>query len=498
MRVGESTLVVSRKLTMVDKIDPKQPPLMDTICAIATPAGKGGIGIVKISGLNALSLCRSVFYKKVRALPGQDVGKAVADTTFEFRHRHMYHGYIRESATGQVVDEVLCVYMSSPHSYTGDDVVEIHSHSGPAVLETILHMVLQRGGRCAEPGEFTQRAFLNGRIDLTQAEGVIDLINAESTSAMKIAAKKVSGELRRHIQRIRARVLDLITLIEAGIDFPDEVGPSLGIDQKFAEIMREVLPKIERLIRHHDQGRVFREGFRLAIVGRPNVGKSSLLNRLLGHDRAIVTDIPGTTRDLIHETVSINGASIVLTDTAGIQATDNPIEKIGIEKTKSQIAACDLILFVVDARDGIGADQIGWFEPADRKKLMIVANKIDLKDNFCEYHPPERLVDLPLVCISAKTAFGVESLWDAIKNFIFRDCEVTLADTIVPNFRQKLALQNALTDLARACHAFRENIPLEMIAIDLQGCLDALGSILGINVREDVLDCIFKEFCIGK
>jgi tRNA modification GTPase len=483
---------------MIGTPDQKQRPSLDTICAIATPVGKGGIGVVKISGSNALALGRSVFYKKERVIHHASVGNTTPPSYIEFRPRHMYHGYILENASGRVVDEVLWVYMNGPHSYTGEDVVEIHSHSGPAVLETIFNLILQRGGRCAEPGEFTQRAFLNGRIDLTQAEGVMDLINAKSSSALNIAAKQVSGEFSRHIQNLRARVLDLITRIEAGIDFPDEVGPALGLDQKFAEIQREVLPGIERLIRQHEQGRVFREGFRLALVGRPNVGKSSLLNRLLGHDRAIVTDIPGTTRDVIHETVSINGAPIVLTDTAGIQPTDNPIEKIGIGKTKTQIAASDLILFVVDVRDGIGEEEIGWFDSVDRKRLLIVVNKVDLIDDSCEYKPPESFADLPLICISAKTAFGVEELWEAIKNLMFRGCALDLTDAIVPNFRQKVALQNALAELASASHAFRENIPLEMIAIDLQGCLTALGSVLGINVREDVLDCIFKEFCIGK
>lgn len=483
---------------MTGQPDPKQHALGDTICAIATPPGKGGIGIVKISGSNALSLGRSVFRKKGRLREDASAQSVASPSHTKIRPRHMYHGYIRENATGRVIDEVLWVYMDGPHSYTGEDVVEIHCHSGSAVLETIFNLVLLSGGRCAEPGEFTQRAFLNGRIDLTQAEGVMDLINAKTTSALRIAAQQVSGEFRRHIHHIRGRVFDLITQIEAGIDFPDDVDPGLALDQKFADIQREVLPGIERLIRHYEQGRVFREGFRLALVGPPNVGKSSLLNRLLGRDRAIVTDIPGTTRDLIHETVSINGAPIVLTDTAGIQDTDNPIEKIGIEKTKTQIAAADLILFVVDARHGIGVEEVGWFDSADHKRLLIVVNKLDLIDNSRKFKPPENFSELPVVCVSAKTGVGVDALWGAIKNLIFKGCAVDLNDTIIPNFRQKGALQRALAELAGASRAFQEKTPLEMVAIDLQECLAALGTVLGINVREDVLDCIFKEFCIGK
>ena len=484
---------------MTNQRFPPKPTFQDTICAIATPSGKGGIGIVKISGSNALCLGRSIFYKKVRASQENEVGGTSAATSgVEFRPRHMYHGYIREELTGRVVDEVLCVYMKGPQSYTGEDVIEIHAHGGVSVLEAIIKMVLQRGGRCAEPGEFTQRAFLNGRIDLTQAEGVMDLINAKSASAMKIAAKQVAGAFGSQIHDVRARILNLITLIEVGIDFPDEVGPTPEIDQKFAEIQGEVLPGIQQLIRRHEQGRVFREGFRLTLVGRPNVGKSSLLNRLLGRERAIVTDIPGTTRDLIHEGLSINGAPVVLTDTAGIQTTENPIERIGIEKTKGQLATSDLILFVVDAQHGIGKDEIGWFDPDHRQKLLVAINKVDLKDDAREHNLPEAFSDLPIVCISAKTGFGMETLWDAIRNRLFQGLTMGLEDGIVPNFRQKEALQNALTHLASAVQAYRDDVPLEMIAIDLQETLSALGSVLGINLREDILECIFKEFCIGK
>jgi tRNA modification GTPase len=478
---------------------PQKPSPRDTICAIATPHGKGGIGIVKISGPGALYLGRSIFHKKECASQETDVeGSAAAASQIEFRPRHMYHGYIREELSGGVVDEVLWVYMNGPHSYTGEDVVEIHAHGGASVLETIMKMILRRGGRYAEPGEFTQRAFLNGRIDLTQAEGVMDLINANSASAMKVAAQQVAGGFGRHIHDVRAWILNLITLIEAGIDFPDELDPIPDIVHKFAEIQREVLPGIQQLIQRHEEGWLFREGFRLTLVGRPNVGKSSLLNRLLGCERAIVTDIPGTTRDLIQEGININGAPIVLTDTAGIQATDNPIERIGIEKTKGQLASSDLILLVVDAQYGIEGDEIGWFKPDQRQKLLIAINKVDLKDSAWEPSIPEAFGELPSVCISAKTGYGMEALWGALRDRLFEGRTVDLGDGIVPNLRQKEALQNALMHLASAVQAYREDVPLEMIAIDLQETLTALDSVLGIHVREDVLDCIFKNFCIGK
>ncbi|MGD8541149.1 MAG: tRNA uridine-5-carboxymethylaminomethyl(34) synthesis GTPase MnmE [Desulfobacteraceae bacterium] len=478
---------------------PQGPSLEDTICAIATPPGKGGIGIVKISGPKALHLGRAVFCKKRSAIADKNVGKgSTAPLGIEYRPRHMYHGYIREALGGRPVDEVLFVYMNGPHSYTGEDVVEIHAHGGASVLETIFKMVIQQGGRCAAPGEFTQRAFINGRIDLTQAEGVMELISAKSTSAVRIAAKQVAGEFGRHIQQVRAKILGLATVIEAWIDFPDDVGPALEIDQKFAEIQREVLPGIQHLVRRHEEGRGFREGFRLALVGRPNVGKSSLLNKLSGRERAIVTEIPGTTRDLIHETVSINGASIVLTDTAGIQATENPIEKIGIEKTKNQIAASDLILLVVDAQNGLVDDEIGWFGLEDFNKLLVVINKVDLTGHSWQNRLPGAFGDLPKICVSAKTGFGMEALLGAIADRLFAGQTPNLADTVVPNFRQKEGLEKTLTHLASAVQAYQEAVPLEMVAIDLRACLTALEDILGINVRQDILECIFKEFCVGK
>jgi tRNA modification GTPase len=478
---------------------PQRSSLEDTICAIATPPGKGGIGVVKISGPKALHLGRAVFCKKRSAIADKDIGEvSTAGLGVEYRPRHMYHGYIREAVGGRPVDEVLFVYMNGPHSYTGEDVVEIHAHGGTSVLETIFKMVVQGGGRCAAPGEFTQRAFINGRIDLTQAEGVMELINAKSTSAVKLAAKQVAGEFGRRIHDVRVKILGLITVIEAWIDFPDDVGPAVEIDQKFAEIQREVLPCIQQLVRRHEEGRGFREGFRLALVGRPNVGKSSLLNRLSGRERAIVTEIPGTTRDLIHETVSINGAPIVLTDTAGIQATENPIEKIGIEKTKNQIAASDLVLLVVDPQNGLVDDEIGWFRPEDYKKLLVVINKVDLTGNSWESRLPGVFGNLPKICVSAKTGFGMEALLGAIENRLFGGRTPNLADTIVPNYRQKEGLQKTLAHLASAVQAYQEEVPLEMIAIDLQACLTALEDILGINVRQDILEYIFKEFCVGK
>jgi tRNA modification GTPase len=484
---------------MSGRYPPQKSFIEDTICAIATPPGKGGIGVVKISGPQALHLGRAVFCKKRSANPDKDIGKvSTAALGIEYRPRHMYHGYIREADSGRPVDEVLFVYMKGPHSYTGEDVVEIHAHGGASVMETIFKMVIQRGGRCAAPGEFTQRAFVNGRIDLTQAEGVMDLINAKSSSALKIAANQVAGEFGRRIHRIRAKVLGLVTMIEAWIDFPDDIGPALEIDQTFAEIQREVLPGIQQLIRRHEEGRGFREGFRLALVGRPNVGKSSLLNRLLGRERAIVTEIPGTTRDLIHETVSLNGASIVLTDTAGIQATENPIEKIGIEKAKNQITTSDLILLVVDSQNDLVDDEIGWFRPEDFKKLLVVINKVDLTGNSRQPRLPGAFGDLPKIYISAKTGFGTEALLDAIGNRLFGGRTPSVADTIVPNYRQKEGLHKTLTHLASAVDAYREEVPLEMIAIDLRAGLAALEDILGINVRQDILDRIFKEFCVGK
>ncbi|MEE4355810.1 MAG: tRNA uridine-5-carboxymethylaminomethyl(34) synthesis GTPase MnmE [Desulfococcaceae bacterium] len=463
----------------------------DNIAAIATPPGKGGIGIIRISGPDALPLAASLFSKSADP---EKKGMKPGD----FISHRMYHGYIR-TAGGRMVDEVLLVCMKSPRSYTCEDVVEIQAHSGPAVLRKILELLMAKGVRLAEPGEFTRRAFLNGRIDLTRAEAVMDIIEAGSADASEAAAAQVRGDLKQQIEMIREKLLQIQSETAAAIDFPEDTGEEIRTDRILKEIKEHVCPPLETLLQRYEDAHVLREGLRLTIAGKPNVGKSSLMNRLLRKERAIVTPVPGTTRDMIEETLLIRGISIVLTDTAGVHDSDDPVEKIGIERSRERIQQADLILFMTDSGSPVTKEDHAVFSAIGSKPLIWIRNKSDLKNAGAEAEIPKAWAHLPRITISALQNRGTDKLRDLIAETVLRSSgKEKAAGTVIPNLRHKQALEKSLTAVKTAVEGMENELPFELISIDLQDALDFLGEIIGLTVKEDVLDRIFSNFCIGK
>ncbi|MFO7750325.1 MAG: tRNA uridine-5-carboxymethylaminomethyl(34) synthesis GTPase MnmE [Desulfobacteraceae bacterium] len=456
----------------------------ETIAAIATPPGSGGIGIVRISGPDALKVVSGLF--------GRSDSRAKENLFLE-SHR-MVHGYIFEAASGFVIDEVMLVAMLAPRSYTAEDVVEIQSHSGSFVMKTILNQVLLKGARLAEPGEFTKRAFLNNRIDLTQAEAVADIINARTAGSLKIAASQNTGALRVLIEDARTRLIDFLAQVESAIDFPDETEQLISCDQGAATLER-VIALCRKAIRQYEDAHFLRDGVKLVICGAPNVGKSSLMNRLLETERAIVTSVPGTTRDLIEDNVNINGLPFVISDTAGMHQTDDLVEKIGIEKAKTHIQEADLVLFMKEAGTvNFEKEFVSVVPPG--KKVIVVINKTDLLKTDDVPALPETFETIPWIGISALENRGIDELRKMITRETVQNLENT--SSIVPNLRHKLALERAVKCLNNAKHGLETNLEEETLAIDIRNGADYLGQITGDTAGIDILDTIFKNFCIGK
>jgi tRNA modification GTPase len=455
----------------------------DTIAAIATPPGSGGIGIIRISGPKAMALVPRFF----------GTGPTGPDPDPALESHRVVHGYVFDDQTGRVIDEVLLLPMRAPRSYTAEDVVEIQAHSGPLVMATILDKVISAGARIADPGEFTKRAFLNGRIDLTQAEAVADIINARTSGSLRIAASQSLGELKLAIQGSRDSLIELLALVEAAIDFPDEtqelVPQTLGLDR-----VRSVLTACQGFIQKYEDAHFLRDGIKLAICGPPNVGKSSLMNRLLEKERSIVTAIPGTTRDLIEESLNISGIPFLVSDTAGMHQTDDLVEKIGIERAKKHIANSDLILFMKSAGSDISATELQAIVPEDKKTILVI-NKIDLIDDPLEDLPPA-IAKLPCVRVSALEDIGIDVLRKKITDLSIGD----LADTssVVPNLRHRKALERAVEILKTVETGFLNDQEEETLAIDIRNAADLLGEIIGDTAGIDILDTIFSNFCIGK
>lgn len=505
--------------------------ITDTIAAIATPPGPGGgIGIVRISGPGAVSVALSMFTRNAETISPSDFSglRIVTGLT----SHQVLHGYLFDPEKREIIDEVLLIPMISPRSYTGEDVVEIQAHSGPLVLKTILDLVLARGVRLADPGEFTRRAFLNGRIDLSQAEAVMDIIEARSSEALKIAVSQGLGHLKEVVQKARESLISLLTHIEAAIDFPDETGEFLhGSDA--ALLLTEILDVCQRAVRQYDDAGFLREGLKLSICGPPNVGKSSLMNRLLERERSIVTDIPGTTRDLIEEPLNINSMPFLISDTAGLHHTDDPIERIGIDRAKAHVTQSDLVLWVKDARDGglQWEDEITALIP-EGKKVIGVLNKIDRlapdqvaalpkgikiskrpwsdgisatseHENKICFHGKKEEIDpqttadaFPVCAVSAKYGQGVEGLKQTILDVVVSG--VNFTSSIVPNARHKRALCRAIDALEAARQGLSKEIVAETLSIDIKNGIEALGEITGDTAGVDILDHIFSRFCIGK
>jgi tRNA modification GTPase len=457
--------------------------LDDTIAAIATPLGEGGVGIVKISGPEANSILDQLFTPAIR--------------TNRMEPRRLIFGRICDPQTGETLDEVLAVYMPAPHSYTRQDVVEIQAHGGIVPLRRILQLALAAGARPAEPGEMTLRAFVNGRLDLAQAEAVLDMVQARTEAALRVAAEQLGGSLSARVRQVRARLVDLLAYLEASIDFvEDEIPP-----QEVVPPLREVGAALEEILSTADRGLIYRQGIRAAILGRPNVGKSSLLNALLRGDRAIVTPIPGTTRDTLEETVNIQGVPLVLVDTAGIRAeTDDEIERIGVARSRAALDRADLALLVIDGSCPLNDADREIAALIGPKPALMVVNKHDL--------PPwsdgqaEALASLlpaaPRLNVSALTGEGIEALEEAIVEMVFGGA-VTTADTpLVSNPRHQALLARALDHVRAAEGGHLGGLSPDLVAIDVREAVDALGEITGETATEDLLEAIFSKFCIGK
>lgn len=498
----------------------------DTIAAISTPQGEGGIGVIRISGPEALNIARDIF----RSKSGQSFS--------ELKPRQMAYGLIVDDPNGRgepgcgdydgsdpcppgmfiegptILDEAMVCCFPAPNSYTAEDVVEIQCHGSAVSLRKILSLVLARGARIAEPGEFTKRAFLNGRLDLSQAEAVMDLIKARTDRTYEVALDQLEGSFSRGIRAIRADLTDVLVDMAVNIDYPDEDIEELTYE-KLGRGLESVEKKIQKYLATCGTGKILREGLRVSIIGKPNVGKSSLLNALLREERAIVTEIAGTTRDTIEETISVDGLPVILTDTAGIRDTDNIIEKIGVERSKEAFNRADLVIFTVDLSRPLDDEDIDIAKRLTDRNVILFLNKEDLKAN-ADDRPDrasgavlgmseedlsalhEMLPDATFIEGSAKEESGLDALRDCIKNIVYKDEAESRSSEIVTNVRHENLLREALGSVRDAIAQTEAREPLELIEIDVNAAYLSLGTIIGEETEGDIIDEVFKRFCLGK
>lgn len=454
-----------------------------TIAAIATAVvpQQGSVGIVRVSGFHALAIAQTLFYA-----PGKQVWES---------HRVLY-GYIRHPQTRQIVDEALLLIMKAPRSYTREDVVEFHCHGGIMAVQQVLQLCLENGARLAQPGEFTLRAFLNGRLDLTQAESIADLVGAKSPQAAQTALAGLQGKLAHPIRQLRAQCLDILAEIEARIDFEEDLPPL--DDKQIISDIDSIAAEISKLLATKDQGELLRTGLKVAIVGRPNVGKSSLLNAWSQSDRAIVTDLPGTTRDVVESQLVVGGIPVQVLDTAGIRDTIDQVEKIGVERSRHAANTADLVLFTIDAATGWTDGDQQIYAQVQHRPLILVINKIDLVDSqFVTALPYPKHIK-HIVYTAAAQNQGIDALETTILEIVHTG-KVQAADMdLAINQRQAAALTQAKIALSQVQATIAQQLPLDFWTIDLRGTIQALGEITGEEVTESVLDRIFSKFCIGK
>lgn len=495
-------------------------PMEDTIAAISTPFGEGGIGIIRISGGNSLSILNNIF------VPAS--GKPL-------KNRMMTYGHIFDD-NKNVIDEVMAVFMKAPGTYTVEDVAEVNCHGGTVPVRRILSLILSKGARLAEPGEFTKRAFLNGRLDLTQAEAVVDLVSAKAEKAFDVAIGQLEGSLSDRIKECRNNLTDILVYLAVNIDYPDEDIEEITYEKLESELL-SVVTKINRLLESHDTGRILKEGLRVAIIGKPNVGKSSLMNALLRESRAIVTDIPGTTRDTIEEDISIRGIPIILIDTAGIRETDDKIEAIGIERSKNSFNKADLTIMVMDGSCDIESSDLEILEKLDPKKSIILLNKNDLKSritaddidramegkiisgketqisddvskkpcrsddvagNFCDSSVERESLRIGIHSVSLKKIDDILYIEDILLNKINAGNTTQKNSPIITNIRHKDLLERAERAISDAIASVQLPEPLEIVEIDVKEAYLALGELLGEEAADDILEKVFSRFCLGK
>lgn len=460
----------------MDRRSPK-----DTIAAIATPPGEGGIGIVRLSGPDSISIAHTIFTSS----RGRDIRTA---------RGRVFHGEIHD-AQG-VIDEVLVHVMRGPHSYTAEDVVEINCHGGVAPLRAVLELALSRGARLATPGEFTKRAFLNGRIDLVQAEAVIDRIRAQTDAALRAASSAAEGVLSKSLHEFSEVLIEALARVESAIDFPDDDLPEL-VDAALRARLEQVLTRMCELIDTAERGRLYREGASVAIVGRPNVGKSSLFNALLRDARAIVTSVPGTTRDLLEEVITIDGVPVRLSDTAGLRSTDDEVEQIGIGRARTALSNADIILLVLDASQELTTEDHELIREVNElnRPTIVASNKIDLATRQL-FNEEKTNHDWEACPVSAKTEKGLKELESTIGRRLLGCAQIVTDQGIITRMHQRDSLRRAAAALERTLANYSASP--EFLSIDLRDAIDAIGEITGETTPEDVLDRIFSSFCIGK
>ena len=450
----------------------------DTIAAIATAYGEGGIGIIRISGPETLPILEKVFKGKIE-------------------NRRLSYGHVVDPADGSVIDEVLSVYMKEPHTYTKEDVAEINCHGSIVSLRKTLEVVLRNGARLAEPGEFTKRAFLNGRLDLSQAEAVIDLIKAKTDRTFDVALDQLSGRFSDEIKNIRAALLDLLVNVTVNIDYPDEDIEELTYSDMETTIS-QIGDMVEKLLSTADSGKILRDGLNVAIIGKPNVGKSSLMNELLKETRAIVTEIPGTTRDTIEEVISIKNIPVRLTDTAGIRETEDKIEQIGIEKSKQSFNEADLIIFVMDSSREISDEDKEIIETIGNRKAIVLINKIDLGRSWSTEEIQSMMPNASIIETSMLQRKGVDKIEEEIVNMVYSGNVKQSESVMVTNVRHKELLEKAKESLSDAYNMAVAREAMDFIEIDINAAYGFLGEIIGETVSDDIINEVFARFCLGK
>lgn len=478
--------------------------LSDTIAAIATGMNQGGIGVIRVSGEHAIKVVDSIFVpkkkgKEIRNLSSYTAayGNIVENRT----EKNKICGKNENSETGissenQVVDEVIVLVMKAPSTYTKEDVVEIDCHGGMQVMKQILHLLLQNGARLAEPGEFTKRAFLNGRIDLSQAESVMDLISAKSDLAAQTALSQLRGSLRDKIEEIRKELIHNIAYIESALDDPEHYSLD-GFDKVLDGILEKIEKEIKHLIQSAEDGKMMKEGIRTVILGKPNAGKSSVLNALMGKERAIVTDIAGTTRDTLEEFISINGIPLNIVDTAGIRDTEDIVEKIGVDKSIEAMNQADLVLYIVDSSIPLDENDFQIMKSIKEKQVIILQNKSDLQNVLTREDILSHL-DKPIIYISAKEKTGFEDFYKLLNDMFFHGHLSYNDEVYITNMRHKHALEESLQSIELVRQSISDGMPEDFYSIDLMAAYEHLGYIIGESVEDDLVDTIFREFCMGK
>jgi len=457
----------------------------DTIAAISTPVGEGGISIIRISGEDAVAVAKRLYHGS------KDLAQVASHT--------INYGHIVDPDTGAEVDEVMVSVMRAPHTYTCEDVVEINCHGGLLATNRILQLVLSYGARMAEPGEFTKRAFLNGRIDLSQSEAVMDLIRAKTDKSMKVALNQLDGDLSRLIRHLRQDILDVLAQVEVNIDYPEYDAVEEMTTKMLKEKALDIQQRIQALLKTAKQGKVLREGLATAIIGRPNVGKSSLLNTLLHEDKAIVTDVAGTTRDVIEEYVNVDGVPLKLIDTAGIRDTDDTVEKIGVERSKRALDAADLILLLIDSSAPLTAEDCELLTATHGKQRIVILNKTDLPrgvdlDELKKLTDGDALIETSIVKHE-----GMDQLGQQISKMFFNEgIESSQNNVMVTNARHIGLLHQANAALSDVLKGINAGMPVDLVQIDMTRCWDLLGEITGDSYQDELLDQLFSQFCLGK